>query len=92
MRSEQRGILTGFLTRRRNEVTKETMIDMRFEVREKLIRRDAYDDGKVDGKTEGRIEGTVSMVCKKLRKGRTPAQIAEDLEEDLEEIVANSER
>ncbi len=75
-------ILTGFLTRRRNEVTKETMIDMRFEAREKLIRRDAYDDGKIDGKTEG----IVSMVCKKLRKGKTLEQIAEDLEEDIKEI------
>ena len=51
-------ILADFLKRRRNEVTKETMIDMTWEVREGLIRKEEREEGR----QEGRIASLVQMI------------------------------
>ncbi len=34
-----------------------THLDYTWEKREKMIRKEEYEDGKADGRTEGRIEG-----------------------------------
>ncbi|MCR4991113.1 MAG: hypothetical protein K6A38_09645, partial [Lachnospiraceae bacterium] len=67
-------ILRDFLKRRRNEVTKEIMIDMTWEVQEKLIRE------------EGGYIKLIDQVCRKIQRGKTAAEIAEDLDEDPAEI------
>ena len=51
------GYIADFLQKRRDEVTKATMIDMTFETREKLIRKEAREDALEEGREEGRKEG-----------------------------------
>lgn len=50
-------ILTEFLLTRGQEVTKAMTIDMTWERREQLIRRDEREEGRKEGKEEGRKEG-----------------------------------
>ncbi len=54
------GYIADFLTKRRDEVVEATMIDMTFEAREKLIRKEAREDALEEGKIEGRI-GSISL-------------------------------
>ncbi len=46
-------ILKDFLLERRDEVQKAMVLDMTFETREKMIKRDSYDDGFNDGFNDG---------------------------------------
>ncbi|MCR4727123.1 MAG: hypothetical protein K5796_00540 [Lachnospiraceae bacterium] len=77
------GILEDFFRRRRNEVTKETMIDMRWEVRERLIRRDEHNDGVY----EGRFLHLIELVIRKIQKGKSVSEIVDDLDED-EDLIS----
>lgn len=87
----QDGILAGFLTRRRNEVSKTTMIDMTFETRERLIRKHSLEQGREEGQIKGREEGStmrlIEQICRKLRKGKKAEEIAEDLDENIDVIT-----
>ncbi len=92
------GILSDFFRRRRNEVTNSTMIDMTWEVREKLIREEEREEGREEGLEEGRAEGReegraegltvklLELIIKKVIKGKALEDISEELEEDIEKI------
>lgn len=65
----ERGILKDLLQKRRDEVTRITMIDMTFETREKLIRQESYEDGIEQG-----IE---QVIVHMLKRGKTISEVAE---------------
>ena len=50
-------ILEEFFRNRKDEVRKVTHLDYTWEKREKLIRKEEYEDGKAEGRAEGRTEG-----------------------------------
>ena len=50
-------ILEEFFWNRKDEVRKVTHLDYTWEKREKLIRKEEYEDGKAEGRAEGRTEG-----------------------------------
>jgi len=72
-------ILREFLQARGQEVKKAMTIDMTWEHREELIRRDE--------RAEGREEGIIAMISKALNNGKTPEEIAEFLGIDIEEVL-----
>jgi len=76
-------VLADFLKRRRNEVTKETMIDMTWEVREGLIRKEERAEGRQEGLKEGRIASLVQMI----RNGGTDDDLRRFLDATDEEIA-----
>ena len=78
----EENILKEFFLARRDEVTKMTEIDMTFETREKLIRRDAREEGR----EEGREEIRVLLEQEKLR-----ADAAEERADAAEKKVAKME-
>ena len=50
-------ILEEFFRNTKDEVRKVTHLDYTWEKREKLIRKEEYEDGKAEGRAEGRTEG-----------------------------------
>ncbi len=78
----EENILKEFFLARRDEVTKMTEIDMTFETREKLIRRDAREEGR----EEGREEIRALLEQEKLR-----ADAAEERADAAEKKVAKME-
>ena len=50
-------ILKVFLSTRKDEVKKAMTIDMTFEAREEIIRREEHEAGRAEGREEGRTEG-----------------------------------
>jgi len=55
----ENNILANFLRERKSEVLKAMTIDMTFERREELIRRDEREEGRIEGRLEGRLEGRI---------------------------------
>ena len=86
----QKHILEDFFRRRKDEVRKMTHLDYTWEKREKLIRKEEYEDGKSDGKSEGRTEGSrinlISLIIKKIQRGKDILSIADAVEEPVEVI------
>jgi len=76
-------ILREFLQARGQEVIKAMTIDMTWEHREELIRRDE----RAEGREEGREEGIIAMISKALSNGKTPEEIAEFLGIEIEIII-----
>ena len=72
----QNHILEDFFRNRKDEVRKVTHLDYTWEKREKLIRKEEYEDGKAEGRTEGRVSGIAESIIKLL----------EDLGEISEEL------
>ena len=72
----QNHILEEFFRSRKDEVRKMTHLDYTWEKREKLIRKEEYEDGKAEGRTEGRVSGIAESIIKLL----------EDLGEISEEL------
>ena len=62
----QNHILEDFFRNRKDEVRKVTHLDYTWEKREKLIRKEEYEDGKAEGRTEGRISGIAESIIKLL--------------------------
>lgn len=70
------------------------VIDMTFERREELIRRDEREEGRLEGRAEGRAEGRmegtqrilIDLIKKKISKNKTLEQIADELEMKADEI------
>ena len=87
-------ILENFLRTRMWEVEKAMTLDMTFERREELIRRDEREEGRKEGREEGRAEGIKEMVLKALSYGSTPEVLAETLHIPVEEIlrIQNSQK
>ena len=68
-----------------------TEIDMTFETREELIRRDSLEEGIEIGREEGKKQAIASMISKGLL---TVTQGAEELgisEEELQRIVTGAD-
>ena len=68
----QNHILEDFFRNRKDEVRKVTHLDYTWEKREKLIRKEEYEDGKAagiaEGRSEGRSEGRISGVAESIIK------------------------
>ena len=83
-------VLEEFFSNRKDEVRKVTHLDYTWEKREKLIRKEEYEDGKSDGKSEGRTEGSrinlISLIIKKIQRGKDILSIADAVEEPVEVI------
>ncbi len=77
-------VLERFLTERKSEVLKAMTIDMRFERREGLIRKEEREYGLVEGDTKRLI----MQIQKKVKKGKTLDIIADELEASVDEIRA----
>ena len=91
-------ILEDFFRKRKDEVRKVTHLDYTWEKREKLIRKEEYEDGKAAGRTEGMTEGIsigrsegrrvklISQIIKKIQRGKDILSIADAVEEPVEVI------
>ena len=81
----QNHILEDFFRNRKDEVRKVTHLDYTWEKREKLIRKEEYEDGKAagiaEGRSEGRSEGRISGVAESIIKLlEDHGKISEDLQ------------
>ena len=87
-------VLEEFFSNRKDEVRKVTHLDYTWEKREKLIRKEEYEDGKAAGRTErisiGKSEGSrvklISLIIKKIQRGKDILSIADAVEEPVEVI------
>ena len=80
-------ILREFLKEHRSEVLKAMTIDMTFERREELIRRDERAAGREEGREEGRAEGTMKTLLDLYFEGMiTSDTIKEKTGKSVEEI------
>ena len=85
----QNHVLEEFFRNRKDEVRKMTHLDYTWERREKLIRKEEYEDGRAAGRAEGRAEGRVkliSLIIKKVQRGKDLLFIADAVEEPVEVI------
>ena len=55
-------ILEDFFRKRKDEVKKVTHLDYTWEKREKLIRKEEYEDGKADGRVSGIAESIIKLL------------------------------
>ena len=58
----QNHILEDFFRKRKDEVRKVTHLDYTWEKREKLIRKEEYEDRKAEGKAEGKAESILELL------------------------------
>lgn len=83
-------ILDEFFANRRMEVLRAMTIDMTFERREVLFRKEERETGRAEGRVEGIDIGDsarlISQIQKKIAKGKTLEAIADDLESTVDEI------
>ena len=84
-------ILRDFFESRKDEVRKNMTLDMTFEAREKMIRRDEFAAGKDKGRAEGRLLEIISLV----KDGLLPMDIAANrvgmTVVEFEKVMANDE-
>ena len=84
-------ILRDFFEYRKDEVRKNMTLDMTFEAREKMIRRDEFAAGKDKGIVEGRLLEIISLV----KDGLLPMDIAANRAGmtvvEFEKVMANDE-
>ena len=59
-------ILEEFFRNRKDEVRKVTHLDYTWEKREKLIRKEEYEDGRTEGISEGKISGKAESILELL--------------------------
>ena len=64
-------VLEEFFSNRKDEVRKVTHLDYTWEKREKLIRKEEYEDGKAAGRTVGRAEGMSEGISRGRAEGRS---------------------
>lgn len=65
-------ILDTFFINRKAEVIKQMTLDMTFEAREKIFRKEEYEDGFAEGKAEGKAEAYINL----LKEGLITANVA----------------
>ena len=82
----QNHILEDFFRNRKDEVRKVTHLDYTWEKREKLIRKEEYEDGRAEGKSEGGRIKLISLIIKKIQRGKDLLSIADEVEEKVEMI------
>ena len=89
------GILSDFLKKHKPEVLKAMTIDMTFEKREEIIRRDERAAGKAEGIAEGIAEGmakgTFSVIQGALMNGKDPEEVAAFLNIPLSDVLRAQE-
>ena len=78
----QNHVLEDFFRKRRDEVRKVTHLDYTWEKREKLIRKEEYEDGRAAG-IRGKL---ISQIIKKIQRGKDILSIADAVEEPVEMI------
>jgi len=83
----ENGILADFLKKRRQEVIDAMTIDMTFERREELIRKEEFEDGFKSGVEEGYNEGISEVVINALKNGKTPEEVAEFNGIELDKVL-----
>ena len=70
-------------------------IDMTFEAREEIIRKEERAEGRAEGREEGRTEGgremLITLVKNLLSDGRTPEETAAILHYPIEEVLKIAE-
>ena len=81
----QNHILEDFFRSRKDEVRKMTHLDYTWEKREKLIRKEEYEEGRAAGRAEGRVK-LISLIIKKVQRGKDLLAIADAVEEPVEVI------
>ena len=81
----QNHILEDFFRNRKDEVRKMTHLDYTWEKREKLIRKEEYEEGRAAGRAEGRVK-LISLIIKKVQRGKDLLAIADAVEEPVEVI------
>lgn len=79
-------VLKEFLEMNKTEVLKAMTIDMTFERREELFRREEREEGRAEGRTEGECVHLISQIQKKYAKGKSIDVIADELEELVDDI------
>ena len=86
----QNHILEDFFRNRKDEVRKMTHLDYTWEKREKLIRKEEYEDGRSEGMSMGISKGSriklISQIIKKMQRGKDILSIADEVEESVEVI------
>ena len=88
-------ILKDFFEKRRDDVIKSMTLDMTFEAREKIIRRDEFAAGEAKGKAEGIAEGIEMTFKNMISQGFDIAQaikITGISKERAEELVAEKNK
>ena len=71
-------VLEEFFSNRKDEVRKVTHLDYTWEKREKLIRKEEYEDGRAEGKSEGSRIKLISLIIKKIQRGKDLLSIADE--------------
>ena len=84
-------VLREFLLERKDEVIKAMTIDMTFEAREEIIRKEERAEGRAEGKAEGGREMLITLVKNLLSDGRTPEEAAAILHYPIEEVLKIAE-
>ena len=80
-------ILEEFFRNRKDEVRKVTHLDYTWEKREKLIRKEEYEDGKAAGRAEGKAEGRAEGKAEGRAEGRTEGRTEGRLSGIAESII-----
>ena len=62
----QNHVLEEFFRNRKDEVRKVTHLDYTWEKREKLIRKEEYEDGRTEGISEGKVSGKAESIIELL--------------------------
>ena len=62
----QNHVLEDFFRNRKDEVRKVTHLDYTWEKREKLIRKEEYEDGRTEGISEGKVSGKAESIIELL--------------------------
>lgn len=86
----RKNILSDFFRDRRREIEEVSALDFTFERREKLIRRDSYEEGEKNGREAGMKVGIekerIEFVIKKVKRGMKLSEVADMLEVSEAEI------
>lgn len=94
----RKNILSDFFRDRRREIEEVAALDFTFERREKLIRRDSYEEGEKNGREAGMKVGMkagmkagiekerIEFVIKKVKRGMKLSEVADVLEVSEAEI------
>ena len=81
------GVLREFLLERKDEVVKAMTIDMTFEAREEIIRKEEREQGREEGRAEGRAEGKAEGRAEGKAEGRAEGKAEGKAEGGREMLV-----
>ena len=84
-------ILEKFFRKRKDEVIKVMTIDMTFEAREKIFRKEEYEEGILKGKIEGRLLQLIELVKDGLLNVSDAASRAGMTVDEFQDALAKTE-